>query len=126
MSYHRLNMPFFPCFVVMLFWCVSFNSSAQSASLHDLNTGTVAYFGGNGSDEDTILIEDSMKFTLSYSRALQAFCKHILNIDVDSAFSLGENKRSAVIRKLDDISERTYYRLQLNQNEVTLKFTLNL
>ncbi len=126
MSYHRLNIPFFPCLVVMLFWCVSFNSAAQPASLYDVNAGDIDYFGGNGSDDDTILIEDSMKFTISYSRALQAFCKHILNIDADKAFSLGENKRNAVIRTLDDISERTYYRLQLNQNEVTLKFTLNL
>jgi hypothetical protein len=84
------------------------------------------YAGGNGSDEDTILIEREQKFKISYSRALKAFCKQVFKFDIDQAFSTGKNKRSDVIRQLDDLSERTHYSMRLEKDEITLKFSLNL
>lgn len=122
MSYHRLKMTLQPCLMLILLWSVSFSSSGQT---FDMETYP-AFVGGNGSDEDTILIEKEQRYKISYSRALKAICKQLFNFDVDKAFSTGQNKRHDVIRHLDDLSERSHYSIKLDQDEITLKFSLNL
>ena len=122
MSYHRLKMTLHPCFLIVLLWSFSLSSSAQAFEVDTYP----AFVGGNGSDEDTILVEREQRYKISYSRALKAICKQLFNLDIDKAFSTGQNKRNDVIRHLDDLSERSHYRLKLDKDEITLKFSLNL
>lgn len=122
MSCHRLKMSLQPCLLIMILWSISLSSSAQT---FDFDTQP-AFVGGNGSDEDTILIEKEERFKVSYSRAFKAICKQLLNFDIDKAFSTGQNKRNDVIRHLNDLSERSHYSIKLDQDEITLKFSLNL
>lgn len=122
MSYHRLKMSLHPCVLLVMLWSLSLNSFGQTYD----SLPHPAYYGGNGSDEDTILVEQELRYKISYSRALKSICKHLFNIDVDKAFSTGKNKRSDVIRQLDDLSERSHYSLKLNHDEISFKFKLNL
>lgn len=122
MSYHRLKMTLPPCLFIILLWSASFSSSAQT---FDVDTYP-AHVGGNGSDEDTILIEQEQRYKISYGRALKAICKQLFKFDIDKTFSTGKNKRSDVIRHLDDLSERSHYSIRLDRDEIKLKFSLNL
>jgi hypothetical protein len=105
-----------------MIWSYSLISFGQT--LH--NFPHPSYSGGNGSDEDTILIEQEQRFKISYSRALKTLCKQLFNIDIDRKSNTAKSSRHDVIRQLDDLSERSHYSLRLKQNEITLKFTLNL
>lgn len=120
MSIRRLSMSLCPCFLFICLCSISLNSNAEGFDYHS----DTSYWGG--SDEDTILIEDEKNLKISYSKAIKAACKSLLGFDIDNYFTGGKNKRDAVIRKLDDLSERTHYRLRLDQDEVAFKFTLNL
>jgi hypothetical protein len=104
----------------MCLWSLSLNTLADG---FDYKSSTHQW-GGN--DEDTILVEDVIKQKISYSRAIKAACKNLLGFDIDKYFSGGKNKRSEVIRQLDDLAERSHYHLRLDQEEITFKFTLNL
>lgn len=122
MSYQRLKMSLHPCVLLLMLWSFSLSSFGQSYA----TLPHPAYYGGNGSDEDTILVEQELNYKISYSSALKTICKHLFNLDVDKAFSAGKNKRSDVIRQLDDLSERSHYSLKLDHDEITFKFKLNL
>lgn len=123
-SLRRPKLPLPLCILLVIFW--SFSLNAQSQSFDAANGGI--YYGGNGSgnDDDTILVEQEVNFKLSYSRAIKAFCINVLSLDFDKTFSFGKNKRSDIIRHLDDLSERSHYSLKVEQDEVSLRFTLNL
>lgn len=122
MSYQRLKMSLHPFVLLVMLWSLSLSSFGQTYD----SLPHPAYFGGNGSDEDTILVEQELRYKISYSGALKAICKHLFNIDVDRAFSTGKNKRSDVIRQLDDLSERSHFSLKLDHDQVSFKFKLNL
>lgn len=79
-----------------------------------------AYYG----EDDTILVEKT-KRTFSYSKALKSFSKHVLKFDIDSLLSGGKNCTDSVIRNFNDLADRTKYRLNLKQDHLELKLTLN-
>jgi len=118
MSIRRLSKSLCPC---VLFICLCGLGIGAHADGFDSNPN---YWGG--SDEDTILIEDKADFKISYSKAIKSACKNLIGLDIDKYFSGGKNKRSAVIRQLNDLSDRSYYRLRVDEDEVRFKFTLNL
>ena len=120
MTIRRLSKSLYPCILLICLFGFNLHSHADGFDYQS----EISYGGGN--DEDTILIEEQASFKISYSKAIKAACKNLLGFDLDSYFTGGKNKRSMVIRHLDDLSERTYYRLKLNQDEVTFNFTLNL
>lgn len=120
MSIRRLPISFRVGILFTLLW--SFSASLHAQSFEP--TANPSHWGG--SDEDTILVEYTQDSKISYSRTIKAACKSLLGFDIDAFFSGGKNKRSAVIRQFDDLSERTHYRLRLDQEEVAFKFTLNL
>ena len=116
MSTTRFSVSFRAGMLLTFLFSVSLSLQAQTFE----PTAHASHWGGN--DEDTILVEDK----ISYSRSIKAACKSLLGFDIDAFFSGGKNKRSAVIRQFDDLAERTYYRLRLDQDEVAFKFTINL
>lgn len=120
MSIQRLLKSLCPCFLFMCLFSLSLHSKADGFDYHS----DTHYWSGN--DEDTILVEEEASFKISYSKAIKAACINLLDFDIDSFFSGGKNKHSEVIRQFSDLSERTYYRLRLDQDEVAFKFTLNL
>lgn len=120
MRLRRLLTSLYPCVLFLSLFSISLYSHADRFDY----SGHGQYWGG--SDEDTILIEDQSKFKISYSKALKAACKNFLGFDFDDYFSGGNNKKNAAIRHLDELSERTYYRLRVDQDEVYFKFTINL
>lgn len=116
----RLLASLCPCILAAVFFSVSINTHAEG---FDYKTNS-SYWGG--SDEDTILVESEADTKISYTQAVKAACKNFLGLDIDSYFSGGKNKSSEVIRQLNDLAERSHYRLRLDKEEVTLNFTLNL
>tara|TARA_R110001592_G_scaffold86031_1_gene254017 strand:- start:24373 stop:24735 length:363 start_codon:yes stop_codon:yes gene_type:complete len=120
MSIRRLTKSLCSCLLFICLYGLGFGVHAEGFDYHS-NTSN-----WGGSDEDTILIEDEIDMKISYSRAIKSACKNLIGFDIDKFFSGGKNKRSAVIRHLDDLSERSHYYLRLDQEKVTFKFTLNL
>lgn len=119
-STQRLSRLICPCLLILSIWGLSLNAIAEG---FDYSSNTHSW---NGSGDDTILVEQEASQKISYSRAVKAACKNLIGLDIDKYFSGGKNKRSEVIRQLNDLAERSHYYLRLDQEEVTLKFTLNL
>ena len=92
--------------------CLSFKSYAVDTPN--------AFYG----DDDTILVEKT-KRRFSYSKAFKSFSKHVLKFDIDSLLSGGKNCRDSVIHNFSDLADRTKYRLNLKQDLLELKLTLN-
>lgn len=108
---------------LMLILTLTFCSSIASAQAG-------AYAGS--SDEDTILIEDQASLgdkqtsqKIPYHRILKAFAKRLFDVDMESVFSGGKNKRTAVVRHFSEYTDRTKYRVKVKKDEVVLKFSLN-
>lgn len=120
MTIQRLSKSLCSC-LLFIFLC-SFGLSAHAEGF-DYQHGA-GYWGG--SDDDTILIEDDADMKISYTSAIKVACKSLIGLDIDKFFSGGKNKRSAVIRHLNDLAERSHYYFRLDQEEVAFKFTLNL
>ena len=106
---HFTSMPQ-PLILLVSLWCFSTSSLAQT-------------FTGN--DDDTILIEKELSQKISYSAAFKSLAKHVFKFDVDAALSGGQNCRDAVIRSFSDFADRTKYRLNVKQDKVEVRFTLN-
>lgn len=109
-----------PYLSAILLGCSSFYTYAEGFD-YQAHAST-----SHNNGEETILVEGESDFKLSYTRAVKAACKNLLGIDIDQYFSGGQNKRSEVIRRLADLSERTHYNLRLEEEKVALNFTLNL
>ncbi len=120
MSMRQLSKSLCSCLLFICLSSVGVNTHAEGFDFHS----DTQYWGG--SDEDTILVEDQAEFKISYSKAVKAACKNLLNFDIDKYFSGGKNKRDEVIRHLNDLSERSHYYLRLDQDKVAFKITLNL
>lgn len=120
MSIKRRQLPMSSCLLFVFVFSISFTLQAQPFERHT----NPDYWGG--SDEDTILVEYTQGQKISYSRAIKAACKNLIGFDIDAYFSGGKNKRSAVIKQFDDLAERSSYRVKLDQEEITFKFSLNL
>tara|TARA_R110001592_G_scaffold177076_2_gene417349 strand:+ start:162742 stop:163098 length:357 start_codon:yes stop_codon:yes gene_type:complete len=118
MSIRRLSKSLEPCVLFISLCGFGFGAHAEGFD-------SKPHFWG-GSDEDTILVEDEADFKISYSKAIKSACKNLIGFDIDKYFSGGKNKRSAVIRQLNDLSDRSYYRLRVDEDTVRFKFTLNL
>ena len=85
---------------------------------------TAHAFSSTGED-DTILVETPHKVRFSYSTAIKAFSKKILDFDLDEFFTGGQNCKEAVVRNFSQLAERTHYKFNLKQDKVELNFTLN-
>lgn len=111
---HTSTMTKRALFVIgLLCLCLSFNTQAFENSR------------SNSGDDDTILIESSSDTKFSYSTAIKSFSKHVLKFDIDSLLSGGKNCTDSVIRNFNDLSDRTKYRLNLKQDRLEVKLTLN-
>jgi len=97
-------------FIFALMLCVT-TASAQNVT--------------NSSGEDTILIEKEMTRKASFHQAFKSLAKTFFKFDVENLVSGGKNCKSAVIRNFSDFSNRTKYRINLKQQQVEFKFTLN-
>jgi len=97
---------------LILTCCASF-VSAQSYSLSN--------YGG----EETILIEKEVSQKIPYSRIARAVVKRIFNVNVESMFTGGKNKKTAFVRNFSEYADRTKYRLGVRKDKVEVKFSLN-
>lgn len=110
----------YPCLLMLCLNGMTFKAAADGFDYHSASKAW------GGSDEDTILIESEAETKISYSKAIKAACKSLLGLDIEKYFSGGKNKQSEVIRQLNDLAERTHYRIRLEQEEISLNFKLNL
>lgn len=120
MSIRRLFTSLSSCILATCFWSVSLTVHADDFD----SQPSISTWGEN--DEDTILVEGEAKTKISYSQAVKAACKRLLGLDIDMYFSGGKNKRNKVIRQFNDLAERSHYRLRLDQEKISLNFSLNL
>jgi len=97
---------------LILTCCASF-VNAQSYSLSN--------YGG----EETILIEKEVSQKIPYSRIARAVVKRIFNVNVESMFTGGKNKKTAFVRNFSEYADRTKYRLGVRKDKVEVKFSLN-
>lgn len=85
--------------------------------------------GPRGGDE-TILVEfygdaNSMP-KMSYSSMVKRVASNLIGIDLEATTSFGQNKKNSIIKSFKDISERSQYRVDVDDDEIELKFSLNL
>ena len=90
--------------------------------------------GPRGGD-DTILVEFSGKEfygdassmpKMSYSSMVKRVASNLIGIDLESTTSFGQNKKTSIIKSFKDITERSQYRVDVDNDEIELKFSLNL
>ena len=92
----------YPYIFIIALGGISFDTHSEGFNKHSLSNTL------GGSDDDTILIEREAKTKISYSRAIKSAFHSLLGLDIDKFFSIGKNKRSEVIRHLDDLAERSH------------------
>jgi len=103
-----------PC-VLILALILSLNATFACAQSYSLSNG----------GDDTILIEKQPSQKIPYARIARAFAKRLFDINVETMFSGGKNKKTAVVRNFSEYSDRTKYRLGVRKDRVEMKFSLN-
>lgn len=85
--------------------------------------------GPRGGD-DTILVEfygdASSMPKMSYSSMVKRVASNLIGIDLEATTSFGQNKKTSIIKSFKDITERSQYRVDVDNDEIELKFSLNL
>lgn len=85
--------------------------------------------GPRGGD-DTILVEFYGKGSpiqkTSRTAMVKRLASSLIGIDLESSTSFGQNKKSSIIKSFKDIAERSQYRVDVDNNEIGFRFTLNL
>lgn len=98
-------------------------------SLLSLNAWSQPYGGPN--DGDTILVERDLfdgntSQKIPYHRLAKSMVKRFLNFNTEKVLTFGQGKKDNVVRHFSDLADRTKYRLNVDRDEVELKFTLHL
>ena len=88
-----------------------------------------ALSGPRGGD-DTILVEfygngNSIP-KMSYSSMVKRVASDLIGVDLEATTSFGQNKKTSIIKSFKDITERSQYRVDVDNDEIELKFSLNL
>lgn len=99
--------------------CLSFNSHAYE------------YYNSYYGEDETILIEGSTNSELSHNlshnnAAVKSACKQALQAFIGSLFNKSKNYSQSVMRNFNELSERTNYRLDLKEERIELKLSINL
>jgi hypothetical protein len=77
-------------------------------------------------DEDTILVEKhppSQK--IPYSRIIRKIGQRLFKIDTQKVLQFGKGRKQGVARSFKDFADRSKYRVNVRQDKVVLKFTMN-
>lgn len=77
-------------------------------------------------DEDTILVDKQPPpQKVSYSRIVRKIAKRLFKFDADAMLTFGQGKRNNIARSFSDFADRSKYRLNVKEDEVEVKFSLN-
>jgi len=77
-------------------------------------------------EEDTILVEKEVSQNkIPYHRILKTISKRLFQIDVNSMFTIGKNRRDAFVRNFQDYASQVKYRFNVREDEVEVKLSLN-
>lgn len=104
-------------------WCKHLTCAAL-LSLVSVSAWAQPYTGPN--DGDTILVEKEVSQKIPYHRLAKSLVKKFLKFNTDNVLSFGNGRKDTVIRHFSDLADRTKYRVNMDRDEVELKFTLHL
>lgn len=76
-------------------------------------------------DEDTILVEKQPSTKIPYSKIVRKIGKRLFSFDTHKVTHFGSGKRSGVVRNFRDYLDRSKYRINIKDDKVSLKFTMN-
>ena len=82
------------------------------------------FIGPNG-EEDTILIEKEVSTKIPYHLLLKKLSSRMLQFDADALVTFGKGRTDHIVRSFSDVAERVKTRVNVDRDEVELKFSLN-
>lgn len=90
-------------------------------------TGTPmhSYAYSHFEDEDTILVEKQPSQKIPYAKIIRKIGKRLFQVDTYKIASFGQGKTTKVMRNLKDFAERSKYRVNVREDELEFKYTLN-
>jgi len=80
---------------------------------------------GPAGEDDTILVEKEVSQKIPYHKILKRLGKQFLKFDTENVLTFGLGKRDSIIRNFSDFADRMKYRVDVDKDELELKFSLN-
>ncbi len=82
-------------------------------------------FAGPAGEEDTILIEKEVNTKIPYHLILKKLSSRMFQFNADALVTLGKGRTDHIVRSLADVRERVKTRLNVDRDEVAVKFSVN-